>query len=660
MGSHRRLSALDETARRAALAGWAAEAADRTEPADVVAAAAYALAVSADLGVDEAAAPALIRDRSGPALGLAFPEGLLVDAWDLGIVHEATHDASSRRRRGVHYTPRSVALGLAAIALDRADATTTVCDPAVGGGAFLLATAEVLRRKDASPDEVLGRLCGFDIDPLAVAVAEASLALWGAAGGCWPACTPRLIVADTLGAAAPHLSASGSLGRGAPAPDACGDRFDVVIGNPPFQSQLAAGTAHDPATLAVLRRRWGVDAGPYCDTAGWFLLAALELAAVDGRIVLVLPQSLLASADAAAVREHLDARATVTGLWTGDRGVFEAEVRVCAPVVQVGAASGRPEAIRSWSGPEVAAGAPIPAPAVAGRWSELLARAAGVPSVDTRSAVPLASWCEATAGFRAQFYGLVPHTVELAPIDGGPHEGEQGGQIAEQVTVTDSGVLRPRQLSLLDGPTVCGDHAEAPDGPFPLVTVGMIEPLSCGWGSGAEYRYAGRRWTAPAVDLVGLEAADPTLARWVRARLVPKVLVATQTKVVEAVIDAEGRWIPSTPVIAVTADPGRLAHLAAALSSPVATAAALGASAGTALSGNTIKLSAGQVLALPTPVDHDAWDEGARIVEAIAEELVDRLDGLAQLGRVMIAAAGPGIGDPDVLFAWWWARVPQA
>ncbi len=322
------------------------------------------------------------------------------------------------------------------------------------------------------------------------------------------------------------------------------------------------------------------------------------------------------------------AATTVTGLWIGDRGVFDADVRVCAPVLSVGPGASRPDTVRVWSGPDVADAAPVAAASDPSRWSELLARAGGVPVVAVGDAGSLGSWCEATAGFRAQFYGLAPHTVDLA----------QDGE---------------------DGPAPeCPDPGEGPAGSAPLVTVGMIEPLACRWGSGTAYRYAGRRWIAPAVDVAALAEADPTLARWVRDRLEPKVLVATQTKVVEAVVDREGRWIPSTPVIAVTAPPERLGHLAAALTSPVATAAALARTAGSALSGDTIKLSARQVLALPTPVDLDAWDDGAHLVAALANGAVDRAEGLAELGRVMIAAAGRAVDDPEGLFAWWWSRMP--
>ena len=72
---------------------------------------------------------------------------------------------------------------------------------------------------------------------------------------------------------------------------------------------------------------------------------------------------------------------------------------------------------------------------------------------------------------------------------------------------------------------------------------------------GASGRLAspGRRWRRPAVDLVGLRAADPAVARWVDDLQVPKVLVATQTRVGEAVVDEVGAWVPSVPMIAVVA-----------------------------------------------------------------------------------------------------------
>ena len=53
---------------------------------------------------------------------------------------------------------------------------------------------------------------------------------------------------------------------------------------------------------------------------------------------------------------------------------------------------------------------------------------------------------------------------------------------------------------------------------------------------------------APAVDPSKVE---PAIAGWIAERLVPKVLVASQTKVIEAIVDADGVMIPCTPVVTV-------------------------------------------------------------------------------------------------------------
>ena len=53
--------------------------------------------------------------------------------------------------------------------------------------------------------------------------------------------------------------------------------------------------------------------------------------------------------------------------------------------------------------------------------------------------------------------------------------------------------------------------------------------------------------------------------------------------------------------------------LAAAIASPVATAEAARVSYGAALGAEAIKLSARQLLALPLPIDREAWCESARL-----------------------------------------------
>jgi hypothetical protein len=199
----------------------------------------------------------------------------------------------------------------------------------------------------------------------------------------------------------------------------------------------------------------------------------------------------------------------------------------------------------------------------------------------------------ATAGFRDQYYGIAPHVAD-------------------------------------EGPGA------------PLITAGLIDPGCCHWGK-RRVRFNRTDYIAPRVDIDALERAEPRLGLWARRRLVPKVVVATQTSVIEAAVDADGGWFPSVPVISVEPSaPDDVWALGAALSSPVVAAFAAARYAGAGLSPNALKLSANQVLELPLPPA--PW--GA------ATDRFRRGD-LAGCGRVLCELEDAG---PDV-FAWWWERV---
>ena len=75
--------------------------------------------------------------------------------------------------------------------------------------------------------------------------------------------------------------------------------YDVVLGNPPYLSQLAAATSRGGASA-----RGG---GPYADAAAEFLVLAVGLARPGGgRVGLLLPQSILGSRDAGPVRARVE------------------------------------------------------------------------------------------------------------------------------------------------------------------------------------------------------------------------------------------------------------------------------------------------------------------------------------------------------------------
>jgi len=486
--------------------------------------------------------------------------------WLPGFVREALQPSEAQRVLGVHHTPPQIVGDI----LDLLEQTTgpiadraSVLDPAVGGGAFLLAAAERMR---GDRIDVAERFWAVDLDPVALGTAHAALSLW--AGGSVP--SDRFVVGDFLAAT-----------TGAHLPE----RVDLVVGNPPFLSQLKGPTARSADARAALRRRWP-DVGGYVDDAAAFLLAGAELLASDGAMVLVQPDSILAASDAAAVRARLQTVAPIRGLWVDENRSFAASVDTVAIVAAPGD-----------SGPvQVGWGAAVEPSA--GSWGHLLAAARGVPIIATPSDTPtLAEIADVTAGFRDQYYGLVDAVVDDAD----------------------------------------GDHR--------LITVGLIDPLHNGWGE-RPARFAKQRFRHPSIDL---DRVDPAVRDWIRARLVPKVLVASQTKVLEAIVDEVGSAVPSVPVVSVEPRPDApsLWHLAALLTSPVATTLAVLDAAGSAMTADAIRVSAPRLARLPLPGDRSAWDEAA------AAACRGDLD---ECGWAMLRAHG--LGHRCDVFEFWRSRIP--
>ncbi len=538
---------------------------------------------------------------------------------ELGPSYEAALDGAQRRRTGAFYTPAAIADGLverAATGFDLAPPRRpTVCDPAVGGGAFALAAARLLERAGHDRATIVTDLVwGADVDGEAVAVARRALEGWAAEAGTQVRAS-HIVVGDSL--------ASGrALWLDAPA-----SGFDLVVGNPPFLNQLGRATVRPAARARQLRSRLGEPVAPYADAAALFLAESITWLAPAGRLALIVPESLLAARDAGPARAAARADASVVGFWWPGTRVFDAVVDVCAPMLARGAPAGP---VRRWFGPgfdSVPRVAPLSPADPTGSWSGLLDRSSAsatraVARMD--GAERLGSMVEATAGFRDQFYGLAPHVREQAAVIGAESEVD----LARWAR---------------------------------LVTVGLIDPFHGRWAT-TRTRFAGRAWVAPVVDLEAVAQADPRLARWADARLVPKVVLATQTRVLEPLVDTDGAWWPSVPAIAVTprsGDPGDLWAIAAVLAAPGVSAWAMAHYRGSALSRDALKLSATQVLELPLPVDQAAWADGARLA-ARAQRQADRADAdgwhaaLVELGQAMTHAYRSGRTIRD----WWVDRLP--
>ena len=436
-----------------------------------------------------------------------------------------------------------------------------VLDPACGDGRFLIAAAAMIAAAGATPV-----LTGVDIDLGGLRSAgllgrHAAIAIEG-------------IEADSL------------------AYDWGSRRFDVVVGNPPFLSQMATATARDGGS------RFG--GGTYANAAADFLALSSRLVDDGGRVGLVLPLALLTARDAGPIRESVEATCVLRWFWSSPSMMFEAMVHTCAigferraRIVSERRAAVAPErvAVTRSIGPEfeTAADAVPPLGETANHhWGWLIADWKGVPVVPAVSSVSILSdHALVTANFRDQYYGLVG-------------------------SVSDEG----------DGP--------------PLITTGLIDVARCRWGE-RPTRFAKQRFLAPRVDRRNF---PPFMQRWAERCLVPKVLVATQSRVIEAVVDEAGAWLPAVPVIRLVPNrPHQLWEIAAVLTSPVASALIAEQSVGSGLSQRTVRVSQRTLGLLPWPTG-----DLARAVAAL------RAGEIEACGRAVDAAFG--VDDP-ALFEWW-------
>ena len=442
----------------------------------------------------------------------------------------ALQSPPDRKQRGAYPTPHwLVDLVVAEAVLAPAPgAEVVVVDPACGDGRFLAAAARRVRALGGRP-----LLVGVDID-----------------------------AASLEGAADALAGEQVDLRRGDAREQVWPGRVDVVVGNPPYLSQMAARTTRGGAS-----RHGG---GPYADAAVEFLALAVRMLGPGGRLGLVLPQSVLASRDAAAVRGEVDRRAGIVWSWWSREKVFDADVFVCAIVAAVGAPATR-------------------------RWTDVVTAALDVPALPpVATDGVLGARARLTANFRDQYYGLVPAVVD--------------------------------------------------DGAGPrLVTSGLIDPGRSAWGT-RPVTFARRRFSRPTVEL---DRLTPAMRRWAADLLVPKVLVANQTRVIEAVVDATGSWLPGVP--AITARPhdgGDPWAVAAVLTSPFAAAWAWHHAAGTGLAPRAVRLGPRWLVDLP-------WPRGA-IGPAVAAL---RAGDVVTCGRAVLGAYD--VVGAAALVDWWIDGLPR-
>jgi hypothetical protein len=226
----------------------------------------------------------------------------------------------------------------------------------------------------------------------------------------------------------------------------------------------------------------------------------------------------------------------VTEVWVPTPPGFDAAVDVCVPFVRVGVESDGAD------------------------WTGHLAEAAGVPRVALDGAARLGDQATTTAGFRSEYYGVVPHVHE---------------------------------------------ESDCPSG-RPIVTAGLVDLGGLAWGE-RPCRIGRRSWARPVVDVDRLEGRA---AEWVARTGGPKLVVATQTKVLEVAVDEAGRFVAGVPLVVVRAPVDRLWSLASALAAPAVAAWLHRRVAGAAMAPGALKVSAALLREVPLPSDRRAWSRG--------------------------------------------------
>ena len=394
------------------------------------------------------------------------------------------------------------------------------------------------------------------------------------------------------------------------APDALPSmKVDVILGNPPFGSPLRS--SHGAAEVRRMGAQMlGIPLGPYIDQSTVFLALASQSLRPGGHLAMVQPLSMLASRDAESIRTLLSKSMHFQSAWASQVFVFDAQVHACVLVLNASLCT---HDVARFGGlpPQTFSRCAPPTPST---WASLAAPALGVPDLPPiQTSGTIGDHAHATADFRDQYYGLAP-ALESCTRD-------------------------------------------IPEGAAPILTTGLIDPAHSHWEH-RPTRLHKKVWQRPVIHL---ERLDDPMQRWAQLRLVPKVILPTQTRALEPFLDLDGRWLPCVPLISITAPTPILPGIAALLASPITALIAMNRHLGTARTPDTIKLSAKAVLELPWPADQDAMQTAGIKFRDAQHASTDsaRFESLQEIAFLMMDAFSIKGPDRDTLFSWWHDRLPE-
>lgn len=207
----------------------------------------------------------------------------------IGKAYERLVSGDVRRPLGQFFTPLAPGRVMARWALQ--DKPTLLTDPGCGSGSLLIAASQERASKT--------KLLGFDIDPSAIAMAEANR-------GVRSIHRLELRQLDFL-------------------QDEISERPDAVICNPPYTRHQSLSSNHKTAIHESLSARLGVRFSHLASLHVLFLMRALDMAADEARLAFITPAHWLDMAYARDVKRLLLEQAHVEAIVTfpNDQPVFE-------------------------------------------------------------------------------------------------------------------------------------------------------------------------------------------------------------------------------------------------------------------------------------------------------------------------------------------------
>lgn len=285
---------------------------------------------------------------------------------------------------------------------------------------------------------------------------------------------------------------------------------DLVIGNPPFGNAIGRETRRSDPERADYAHRFPHAARGAYDRAGLFLERAIEWVRPGGCVALVLPRAMLAASYADALRQWIEREHRLDAIVaTSAADHFDAaDILVVGVVVRVAPQATQPSrTVRCIQLDGTTRARPLPPDAA---WAALVSEHAHALDAigDDWSRLDAIATLQAGAS-TGEAYDVKPHVTDTPPDDG-----------------------------------------------WRLVTTGLIDPHVLLWGT-RRCRYLGEDFETPWLPR---HAVSPR-----RAALYdrPKILVAGLSKVLEAVVDADGSYAGAVATLALTVDGDRPEALAA-------------------------------------------------------------------------------------------------